>query len=146
MLFGMSGDFYNDLYESGLLSDKFDVDYQLARNYSFGALQGESREPMKIFEKARELVDAVRSGKSDALSPEAFERSRKVIYAKAVSEWSSTTGIAEGFLDARFVGCDLIDYAETVSRVTFDDVKKRLDEFYSSELMAISIVNPAEEK
>ncbi|MBR2616498.1 MAG: insulinase family protein [Clostridia bacterium] len=142
MLFGKSGAFYNDLYDAGLIGDKFSVEYNLSASYGYLLLFGESRRPETVYRRIRETVK--RAG--ELLSREDFERSRRAVYGRAVKDWNSTTEIAESFMDFAFSGTDMLDYPSAIESVTFEDLLERVKKSYRTDRMVLSVVKPKKEK
>lgn len=142
ILFGKSSRFYNENYEAGLIGDKYSVEYNLSRSYGYLLILGESRRPEQMYRRIRETVAEAAS----LLTREAFERSRRAVYARAVQDWNSTTEIAESFMDFAFSGTDMLRYPETVAAVTFEDLKERIRLSYRADRVVLSAVKPKKEK
>ncbi len=142
MLFGKSGALYNDLYEKGLIGDRFSIEYNLSKSYGYLLVFGESRRPEQVYNRIRETV------KNAALlvKKEDFERSRKAVYSRAVQDWNSTTEIAENFMDFAFSGTDMLDYPGIISAVSFEDIQRRISLSYKPSRLVMSVVKPAKEK
>lgn len=139
VLFGKSGEFYNRLYEEGLLSSQFDCGYELNRSYAFNALFGESRDPDAVFGRFVECVDGA---KQNGIPVEDFERSKRALYAAMVKCFDSTEDIANFFLNYAFDDGDLLDYVDILSRVTIEDVTALLKSAYKPEYYTLSVVRP----
>ena len=142
VLFGKSSAFYNELYDAGLLGDKFSVEYNLSRDFGYLLLLGETRRPETVYKKVRETV----KNALEILSEEDFIRSRRAVYSRSVQDWNSTTEIAENFMDFAFSGTDMLLYPETVKNVSFEDVKQRIRLSYRTDKLALSAVKPGKEK
>lgn len=142
ILFGKSSAFYNELYDKGLLGDKFSVEYNLSRGYGYLLLLGETRRPEAVYKKVRETVKNAEA----YLTEEDFIRSRRAVFSRSVQDWNSTTEIAENFMDFAFSGTDMLLYPETVKNVTFEDLKERIRLSYRCDKIALSVVKPGKEK
>ncbi len=142
MLFGKSGALYNDLYDEGLIGDRFSIEYNLSSSYGYLLVFGESRRPETVFRRIKETVKNAAS----LVTKEDFERSRKAVYARAVQDWNSTTEIAENFMDFAFSGTDMLSYPETISAVNFEDIQKRICASYKPSRLVLSVVKPTKEK
>lgn len=138
ILFGKSSALYNDLYEKGLVNDKFSVEYELSRTYGYLYLSGESRYPDKVFRAIRRAVENA----AEEITAENLERSRRAVYARAIQDWNSTSGIAESFMAFSFAGADMSDYPDAVAKVTLDDLLNRIRLSYHPRLLALSVVKP----
>lgn len=143
MLFGRASDFYYELYNEGLLNEKFDVGYELGKNYSHLIISGESSNPRAVFEAAKRTVEKV---KQEGFEPADFRRCKKARYARSIAGWNNTSDISERFLNLRFVGCDMLTEPDVISSVTAEDIAARLEKSFDTKLMALSVVEPIEKE
>ena len=141
VLFGKSGEFYNRLYEEGLLSSQFDVSWEINHSYSFYALFGESRDPKAVYDR---FVSCVEGAKRNGISAEDFDRSKRALYASMVKCFDSTEDIANYFLNYKIDDGDLLDYVDVIKNVTIGDVTKLLNDAFRPEYYSMSVVNPLE--
>ncbi|MBE6611711.1 MAG: insulinase family protein, partial [Ruminococcaceae bacterium] len=141
VLFGKAGEFYNKLYEEGLLSGQFSAGYDIVESFSFNSLFGESRDPDAVFARFKECVE---DAKKNGLSEEDFERSKRALYAAMVKVFDSTDDIANYFLSYALDDGDLLDYVDILSKVTFEDVTELLHAAYKPEYYTLAIVKPIE--
>lgn len=142
ILFGKSSRFYNEMYDKGLVGDKFSVEYNLSRSYGYLLILGESHRPETVYRYIRETV----KNAAALLTPEDFERSRRAVYARCVKDWNSTTEIAETFMDFAFAGTDMLDYPDAIAAVTLEDLQERIRKSYRADRIALSVVKPIKEK
>ncbi len=142
ILFGKSSSFYNELYDRGLLGDKFSLEYNLSRTYGYLLLYGESRRPETILREVKQRVKDAAS----LLTQEDFQRSRRAVYSRSVQDWNSTTEIAENFMDFAFSGTDMLSYPDTIAAVTMEDLYRRIEKSYRPERVVLSVVKPEKEK
>jgi len=138
LLFGKSSAFYNELYEEGLIGEKFSVEYNLSKSYGYLLLYGESRRPEAVYRRIRETVKNALS----LLNEEDLERSRRAVYSRAVQDWNSTSDIAETFMDFAFSDTDMLDYPDVVASVSLEDLKERVRLSYHPARLALSVVKP----
>ena len=141
VLFGKAGEFYNKLYEDGLISGAFDADYNICKSYAFNALFGESSDPDEVFARFKACVDGA---KANGLPREDFARSKRALYAHMVRLFDSTDDIANNFLQFKLDDGDLLDYVDIISRVTYEDAVALLGASYKDEFYSLSIVKPLE--
>jgi len=142
MVFGKSGSFYNDCYETGLLGDRFSAGFSCERGTSFVMISGSSPEPDKVFALAMEEIERCRA---DFCTKAEFERAKKVCYSTALDVYNSTDEIANAFLGFVFDGCDLLDYTETLRNADYESVKARFMKDYRTDRTAFSVVYPKED-
>ncbi len=142
MLFGKSGELYNTLYEKGLIGDKFSLEYNLSASYGYLLIYGESPRPESVYKAVKDTV----KNAEKLISKEAFERSRRAVYSRAVQDWNSTTEIAENFMDFAFSGTDMLLYPDTVASVSYEDIENRIRASYRPGQTVLSVVKPKKEE
>ena len=142
LLFGKSSLFYNELYDKGVLGDKFSIEYNLSRSYGYLMLYGEARRPETVFRRIRETVrDAAL-----LLNEEDLERSRRAVWARCLQDWNSTTEAAESYMDFAFSGMDMLAYPDAIRAVTREDLLERIRLSYHPSRLVLSVVKPKKEK
>ena len=139
MLFGSSGDFYNEMYESGLLNNNFDASYEASRTSAFMLLWGEADDPELIYSKIKEKIEAA---KKNPPTMDQFMRAKRNHYAAYIRTFDSTSGIANEFLEDLFAGIDTLEVGNLLSSITYDEVISEIGSFFFDERMAMSVVMP----
>ncbi len=142
-LFGKSGEFFNKLYEEGLISNQFGAGYSICSSYAYNFISDESRNPDEVFARFTEYVEAA---KKNGLSKEDFERSKRALYAGMVKWFDSTEEIANNFLSFKLDDGDLLDYVDITSKITYEEACELLGEAYRPEYYTLAIVTPLEEE
>lgn len=141
ILFRRSSEFFEGLYEEGLLSDQYNVGYDINKNFAFNVIFGESSDPQKIYER---FQDCVKTALRDGVNREDFERYHRSIYTSTVRIFDSTEEIANYFLSFRVDDCDLLDYVDIIANISYDDIMNILREVYLPDRYTLSIVKPLE--
>lgn len=141
MLFGTSGEFYCDNYESGLISDRFAYSYYNSRDWSYISVEGVADDPDRVYDTIKEEIA---KRKRTFFTEKEFARAKKVIYATECLSFNSTSETANRLAAAALEGCDMFDYAEIIGNITYDGVKNRFMQGYDMEKSVISIVFPEE--
>lgn len=139
ILFGKSGDFYNELYEKGLINDSFSADYTIHKDSGYLLVGGESDKYEEVFELLKEHIEKV---KGEGITADEFERARRIIYARCVQSWNSAEETAEQFISFLFCDADMTEATDVISKITLDNIKKRLAEFYDTSYMVIGTALP----
>ncbi len=143
MIFGKSGSFYNNCYETGLLGDRFASAYTGERNAAFVMISGSSKEPETVYKK---LIDEINRRRENFGTEEEFERAKKVCYSSALDTFNSTEDIANAFLSFSFDGGNLYDYIEQLREADYESTKKRFLKEYKTENTTFSVIIPKEDK
>ena len=139
LLFGKSGDFYNSLYESGLINSAFSASYEGHVSFGFCEISGYSNEPDKVYEKILERIEEV---KRTGFDKDDFERVKRVFYASNIRSFNSTDDIANGFISCLFKGYDMLSYPEYISSVTLSDIERRFTDTFVESKIVLSKILP----
>ncbi len=143
MLFSESGELYNALFDEGLISPELSADYALTRDFAFVQISGEASDPERVLSRISSYLDKV---KKNGLSPEDFERARRIEYAEYIKSFDSTEEIANTLLSFVFEGADLFSYADVLRGIDLEYVEKLLGEVFLDSHVTLSVILPKEEK
>lgn len=144
MLFGASSEFYNSLYEEGILSTSFDCWCENNSDFSFVSLSGETDDPEVAYSRFTEYVEKLRAGRK--LDDGEFERTKKVLLANFVKNFDSTEDIASNLIDFVFDGADLLSYGDILKGVTAEYAFELFDKLFREEFFAMASILPLETK
>ncbi|MGN0181170.1 MAG: EF-P 5-aminopentanol modification-associated protein YfmH [Candidatus Ornithomonoglobus sp.] len=139
MLFGKSSEIYKKLYDAGLINSTFSTDYTMQPDYGFTSIDGESRDPKKVFEVIMDEIEKIRE---NGLCEEDFSRTKKVMWGSYIRSHNDIEDYAGLYMQLLFTGIDYFDYYDVYKTVTFEDIKARFDEHFKREYAALSVVNP----
>ncbi len=139
LLFTPSSEFFNELYNEGLIDSNFGAYYTGKKTYGHSLIIGQSDEPEKIYEKVIELF-----GKSpeENLKVEDFERLKKKNLGNFLMGFNSVEFIANNFVDLYFDKFNLLDYLDVLESINFEDLIQRYKEHFTTDNMVLSIVRP----
>ena len=140
MILGKSSELYNELYDSGLITQNFSVEYSPQKSYAYTAIDGESKDPKAVHKRICEYVDELRE---KGLSKEEFERIKKVIWGDYIRSYNDIEGIAHSFLSMSLLDITYFDYFEEYEKITFEDIQKRFMEQFDNEYCVLSVILPA---
>lgn len=139
MLFGRAGEFYNELYSDGLISESFGYWSEHNKSFSFVSVSGESDNPSEVYTRFKKYIA---SCLEKGLSAEDFERCKRVSYAAFIKGFDSTDTIANSFLNFIFDDGDMLDFADIISAVTYNDVNETLHGMYREECFSLATIFP----
>ena len=134
---GMSR-FYNDLYENNVMTD-FAFESLASESYFNIVLTGVSDEPERVYKEFFESVEKLLKDGPDEMDFEAVKRNA---YGKFVFTFDSTELIANGALQADFLGFDLFKAAEVLKETTADEVLKAAAWALSEENAVMAVITP----
>lgn len=139
MLFSESGELYNRLFDSGLISPEFSADFAITADFGFLQISGEADDPAFVLD---EILAYLRELRQKGLSEEDFERCRRVEFAEYLKGFDSPEEIANTLLAFAFDGADIFDYANMLKDTEFSYVKELFETFFDPLRFTLSVVKP----
>ncbi len=143
MIFARSESLYNELYEEGLIDERFSTGYTAECTYGYTLVGGRTKDPERLHQKVMEGIEKV---KREGLSAESFERHKRKVRGAFLRSFNSLEFIANNYLAYRFRGIDFFDILDVLEEVSLPDLERRLHEHLREELHAISIIYPFNEQ
>lgn len=138
-LFCRSGELYNNLFESGVISPDFSFYYTCSDLFAYTAISGEADDPEEVLRRIRAYIDALAEG---GIPLSDFERSQRVLYSEYVKNFDSTEEIAYDMIDFIFDRSDLLSFGDKLMGVTLDEVNALLKTAFRNEYFSLSVVWP----
>lgn len=139
ILFGRAGEFFNDLYSGGLISDSFGYWAEHNKNFSFISITGESNEPDEVYSRFKRYIS---SWREKGLDHEDFERCKRILYSNFIKGFDSTDAITNNFLNYIFDDGDMLDFADIISEVSYENVCDTLRDMFCEECFALVTIYP----
>lgn len=136
ILAGPTSDFYNDMYEKGLLNSNFGIEVFGGRGFLSALFGGESKDPRSVLDAFNKMV------KSKVLSEDDFLSCRNALYGKALKGMNDAEDTATAMLTYEMMDVGLFDMTEVIANTTFEDVKKRFETDFNEECQSLSIIFP----
>lgn len=140
-LFGTSGNFYNRLYDEGLLNRDYDYEADYSADTATFILSGESPDPDSVAKEIIETVDYVRE---NGLDPKAFERAKRSSYGARLRGLEDFDGLCAALASSAFSGYCSLDAFELLDDIRIDECEKFLCEALTPERLALSVLLPVE--
>lgn len=139
MLFSGTGEFYNRLLDSGLITPGFSFGYSAGDSFALNYFSGSSDSPERVFELIKEKAyDACRG-----LDREDFEWCRRASLAQYVRSFDSTSDIADDvMLSAYYSDSDPFAIPEMIEGLTFDEISALPSELFLPDRFTLSLVLP----
>lgn len=139
ILFSRSEDFYNRLFEAGLISPSWSYGYTDSETYAYNGFSGESEQPDAVEEEFLRYLDSVRK---NGWSHESFVRNRRVMEAEYIQSFDSAEEIAGQLTDCALDGTELFDYPEILREITEEELFGLLTNAFREEFLTLSVVRP----
>lgn len=140
ILFSRSGDFYNRLFEEGLLSASFDAGYSGSDTFAFNGIFGESEDPEEVLSRLTEYLEEIKQKGIDAAT---LERCRNALYADEIRAYDSTDEIANRLLSFVFDNAEMFSYPALLQDITREELEELLCSVYREEYRTLSVILPA---
>lgn len=138
-VFGETSPFYRRLYQQGLINQTFESEIFSGRGYYSLLFAGESRQPLEVQKQLLAELEQY----PDGISPQAFQRCKRLFYGRQVRGMNSVENVASSMLNAAFSGVGLFDALTLLEDLTLEEVNARLPEIFRPDRCALSIIDPA---
>lgn len=139
MLFSESTEFYNELYEEGLVDRDFGSYYTCKENYGHSLIVGQSNEPERLYER---IVNRIKLPVDELLTEEDFIRIKKNELGNFILGMNSIEFIANNFTDLYFSDFLITDYLELLKEIEYEDIVNRFHSHFKEENLSLSIIRP----
>ena len=143
LLFTPSADFYNKLYNEGIIDQTFGAYYTGKKTYAHSLVVGQSNQPELVNERVLELIK--RPGE-EILNEEDFLRLKKKNLGSFLMGFNSEEFIVNNFTDMYFDGFNLLDYLDLAEKIQFTDLLDRFKSHFVPENMVLSIIRATKDK
>ena len=137
MLFSPSSELYSELLDAGLINSSFSYEVFEGPGYFSILFGGESRNPEKAAEKIKAYISKI---KSEGLSKEDFEASKRACYGDSLSSLNNIESIANSLINSHFSENEFFEYTDALAKITFEDAEKRLSKILDVNNCALSVV------
>lgn len=139
MLFSRAGDLYQHMFETGMISPNFSYGYTISETSAYNSLAGEANNPKEVLQEIRSFLQKTTQ---EGLSREDFERGKRVMYAEFVKSFDSTDSIANNLFSFICEDSELLDYANLLEAVTFEEVADLFRNAFQPQATVLSVILP----
>lgn len=139
ILFSSSTDFYNEMYETGILNSQFSCEYDSTPSFAYNFLSGETDDPDAFLETVQAYIS---EAQSKPIDDDAFLRAKRVVYADFVRLFDSTDEIANELVAYAFLGLPLFENVAILDSIDKAYVEELLRTCFNADAFAISIISP----
>lgn len=143
LLFTPSADFYNKLYNEGIIDQTFGAYYTGKKTYGHSLVVGQSNQPELVNER---VLDLIKRPAEEILNEEDFLRHKKKNLGSFLMGFNSEEFIVNNFTDMYFDGFNLLDYLDLAEKIQFTDLLDRFKSHFIPENMVLSIIKAAKDK
>lgn len=140
LLFGKSTEFYEDLYNKGLINQNFGFEYECENDYSFFMIGGESKWPNDVYDRVLRHINEKRK---KGINEVEFERAKRVVLGSNLRKFDNLEKLAVEFIYNYFKGISIFEYIKQIKDISIKDCEDRLNQFFDEDSSTISIIYPA---
>ncbi len=141
ILFSSSTDFFNEMYENGILNSQFSCEYDSTFSFAYNYYSGETDNPDAFFETIKSYIFECQNKQID---PDAFLRAKRTVYADFVRLFDSTDEIANELVSYAMLDIDIFDNVDILDEIDIEYVEQLLKNSFKEEYFAISVISPIE--
>ncbi|MBR5495997.1 MAG: insulinase family protein [Oscillospiraceae bacterium] len=125
------------LYDEGIINQSFGSEIVAGRGFFCTMFDGESRNPHKVQQK---ILKEIENLKANGINEADFSRVKKAHYGQEIRDFTNPSKIANSLINSYFSGCDIYDFIDATSKVTLQDVTKRLEKTFVSDRCVLSVI------
>ncbi len=138
-MLGKSSPLYTELYEAGLIDQRFGYEYEGSESYGWTIIGGPSRDPAGLEQHLREGIERTREQGLDA---DSFERAKKKNMGRFLSAMSSSDTIVHLWNQLYFKGMDMFQWIPIGRTLTVDEANDRLRRHFNPDTSVALVINP----
>lgn len=137
MLFGKSSDFYQRVYDNGLITDTIYFDESFGESHSHTIMGGDSKHIDKI---TKEIIDELKYWLDNPLDEKIFNRIKNKFIGRSMSSFNSIRNTAGMVVSYRIKHMDVFDVLNMERDMDFEYAQKVFKEHFDIENYTISII------
>ncbi len=141
--FSRSADFYNALYDEGLIVKDVGYSFDVLDSCAYLMINGESEKPQELFERTKHLLQNINENMP---SYETFLRIKRVMYANFVRTFDSTESIAFALTEGFIQGYEPFSVGEIISSVSYEEFTRFASAFFQDKDFSLSVIYPSEKE
>lgn len=141
LICGESTDFYNELYDSGLINGSFFSDGFAGSGYFCTLFGGESDEPDRVLALLQERLAALRR---EGIDPDRLTEAIRSAWGDMVVSLDSNADIATALAYSSLKGYRIYDTFEALRTITADELQQTLLQSFDADRCCLYILNPIE--
>lgn len=140
-LFSPSGQFYEALYEEGLIDDSFEYSTNVEKSFSFSLISSNTANPEQLKTK---LFNQLLSVSDLSITEETLAILKKKYIGQLLRTMNSLEFIANQYVYYHFMDLDFFQLNEFVQNITLDDMKHFMQEWIREEKLTACIIKQSE--
>ena len=139
--FGKSSEYYENLFDAGMIDNSFFYDYTQEYGFGFGMIGGDTREPDQLAQKIKSILFEVKEG--GFLTEEKLDAVRKKRIGAFLRSLNSLESIANQFTRYAFNQMELFDVVAVLEELTLAEVSDAVNRLIEEERLSVFQVLPS---
>lgn len=139
MIFGVSSEFYQELYNEGLIDGSFGGNYSGYNDYGHSIISGQTNEPEVVADR---IIAYIKNLKNNGLSKEDFMRIKKKSIGYNLMGFNSIEYIGNNFANYYFMDFNFLDYLNIYEKISYEDILNRLHMHFADDNYVLSVIKP----
>lgn len=133
--FGASGEFYKELYDTGLIDRTYFIETTVEADHGFSIIGSNTEDPEAFADKVKELL---LSTNHLEISEESFARMKKKRIGQLLRAMNSLEYIASEFVRYERLGLDFFELIPTIQAIPLEELNAFLKNWVSEDRLAVS--------
>lgn len=143
LIAGKSSELYSELYSEGLINSEFGFDNMTEESFSCSTICGESSDPKLVCKK---VWDKICYFKEHGFDSKDFERLKKAYLGRFMRSFNDVEEIA-GMVERNILGgVNIFNFIDVIGKVDMEYITSVLNEVFTKETMALSVVWPVDKE
>lgn len=138
IVFGKSGDFFDECYNMGLINDSYGIDFECEPNFCHSMIQGESETPDEVLKR---VVLYAKRRMDEGITYEELSTQKNIEKSMFIKDFNRVENVARNAMEAYFGGYGLFDVLEVIESITKEDIDRQLKKF-TEENSVLSVIRP----
>ena len=139
--FGKSSQYYENLFDSGLIDNSFFYDYTQEYGFGFGMIGGDTREPDQLAQEIKSILFEVKEGRF--LTEEKLDAVKKKRIGGYLRSLNSLESIANQFTRYAFNQMELFDVVTVLEELTVGEVNDAVSQLIEEERLSVFQILPS---
>lgn len=136
LIIGKSSRLYQELYEDGLVDDKFNHYYVLEEGYGYLLIGGKTKNPELLYQK---IIEGFKY-QINHITEEEFERVYRKNLGEYIETYNSFESVASEFISYYFKGINYFELLKIMQKINFQYLVERFEEVFDEEKIVRSVI------
>lgn len=138
-LIGRGSDLYNELYEEGLIDQRFGFEHSQEPTYGYTFFAGPTPDPDAL---EKRLLAGIAQAREQGLPKADFDRAKKKALGRTIATMNHLDSIAYITMDGYFKDVSLFDLLPVAQSLTVEAANQRLREHLDPEQAVVTLITP----